>query len=89
MQKFVISATILAVAVMLVLSALDHRFGLPDVPVAVTVVGNVLVAVGLLVAELVVIQNSYAAANTQSRSTRSWYPPAFTGWCDTRCTWGP
>ena len=62
-QKFVISATILAVAVMLVLSALDHRFGWSDVPVAVTVVGNVLVAVGLLVAELVVIQNSYAAAN--------------------------
>ena len=43
-------------------SALDHRFGWSTVPTAVVVVGNVLVLVGLAVAELVVIQNNYAAA---------------------------
>ena len=32
-------------------------------PLAVIVAGNVLVAVGLVIAELVVIQNSYASAN--------------------------
>ena len=47
---------------MLVVSALDHRFGWSQVPIAVIVVGNVLVAVGLGLAQLVVIQNSYAAA---------------------------
>ena len=45
-----------------VISALDHRFGWSTVPTAVVVVGNVLVLVGLAVAELVVIQNNYAAA---------------------------
>ncbi len=40
----------------------DHRFGWSTVPTAVVVVGNVLVVVGLGLAELVVIQNNYAAA---------------------------
>lgn len=61
-QKLVISGTIVAVVAVLVVSALDHRFGWSQVPTAVIVAGNVLVAVGLLIAQLVVIQNSYAAA---------------------------
>jgi protein-S-isoprenylcysteine O-methyltransferase Ste14 len=48
---------------MLVVSALDHRFGWSPVPTTVTVVGDILVAVGLGVAMLVVAQNGYAAAN--------------------------
>ena len=62
-QKIAVSGTVLAVVVMLVVSALDHRFGWSEVPLAVIVAGNVLVAVGLVIAELVVIQNSYASAN--------------------------
>jgi protein-S-isoprenylcysteine O-methyltransferase Ste14 len=46
-----------------VLSALDHRFGWSSVPVAAVVVGYVLVAAGLVFAQVVVIQNNYAAAN--------------------------
>jgi protein-S-isoprenylcysteine O-methyltransferase Ste14 len=42
---------------------LDHRFGWSPVPTTVTVVGDILVAVGLGVAMLVVAQNGYAAAN--------------------------
>ncbi len=61
-QKIAVSGTVVAVAVMLVVSALDHRFGWSAVPLAVIVAGNVLVAVGLAMAELVVIQNSYASA---------------------------
>ena len=47
----------------LVLCALDHRFGWSAVPAVVSVAGDVLVAVGLGIALLVVVQNSYAAAN--------------------------
>jgi protein-S-isoprenylcysteine O-methyltransferase Ste14 len=61
-QKLVITATILAVVAVLVVSALDHRFGWSQVPIPVVVLGNVLVGVGLAFAQLVVIQNSYAAA---------------------------
>lgn len=52
-------ATVVAAGVV---SALDHRFGWSDVPTTVVVIGNVLVLVGLAVAELVIIQNNYAAA---------------------------
>jgi protein-S-isoprenylcysteine O-methyltransferase Ste14 len=62
-QRIAISAAVLAVVALLVVSALDHRFGWSSVPLAVIVLGNVLVAVGLLVAQLVVIKNSYASAN--------------------------
>jgi protein-S-isoprenylcysteine O-methyltransferase Ste14 len=54
-----IIATVVAVGMV---SALDHRFGWSTVPTAVVVIGNVLVLAGLAVAELVVIQNNYAAA---------------------------
>ena len=46
-----------------VVSAFDHRFGWSTVPDRSSFVGNVLVAVGLGIAMLVIIQNSYAAAN--------------------------
>ncbi len=55
-------ATVAAVVVQLVVSALDHRFGWSSVPSAVVVLGDVLVGVGLLVAQFVIIQNEYAAA---------------------------
>ena len=61
-QKVVISGTILMVLAVTVVSSLDHRFGWSRVPTAVVVLGNVVVAVGLVIAQLVVIQNSYAAA---------------------------
>ncbi|MGA5465784.1 methyltransferase family protein [Mycobacterium sp. NPDC050041] len=61
-QRFVVAGVVLLVVAMLVVSALDHRFGWSSVPGPVVVIGYVLVAVGLLVAQLVVIQNRYAAA---------------------------
>ena len=61
-QKLVITGTIVAVVTVLVVSALDHRFGWSHVPTPVVVLGNVLVGIGLGFAQLVVIQNSYAAA---------------------------
>jgi protein-S-isoprenylcysteine O-methyltransferase Ste14 len=61
-QKLVITATILAVVAVLVVSALDHRLGWSHVPAAIVIVGNLLVAVGLGIAQMVVFENSYAAA---------------------------
>lgn len=61
-QRLVMSAIYLLSAALFVVSALDHRFGWSSVPTWLVIVGNVLVAVGLVVAQLVVIQNGYAAA---------------------------
>ncbi|MDF3338419.1 isoprenylcysteine carboxylmethyltransferase family protein [Mycolicibacterium septicum] len=64
-QKFASALAFLLLAVMIVTSALDHRLGWSAVPAAVSVLGNVLVATGLGIAMLVVVQNSYAAANVR------------------------
>ncbi len=61
-QKFATVGISASVVVMLVVSALDHRFGWSQVPIPVVVIGNILVAVGLLMAMMVVNQNNYAAA---------------------------
>jgi protein-S-isoprenylcysteine O-methyltransferase Ste14 len=61
-QKLINIGIITTTVATAVVSALDHRFGWSTVPTAVVVVGNVLILVGLAVAEVVVIQNNYAAA---------------------------
>nr|WP_090275849.1 isoprenylcysteine carboxylmethyltransferase family protein [Mycolicibacterium komanii]CRL68975.1 putative protein-S-isoprenylcysteine methyltransferase [Mycolicibacterium komanii] len=61
-QKLIISGIIAAVVAVLLVSALDHRFGWSQVPTALVVAGDILVAVGLVAAQWVVIENAYAAA---------------------------
>lgn len=61
-QKIIVSGIYLMSSALFVVSALDHRFGWSQVPTAVVLAGNMLVAVGLALAMLVVHQNSYAAA---------------------------
>ncbi len=82
-QKFVIAGLYLSLAAMVVVSALDHRFGWSPVPAALCLAGDVLVAGGLGVVALVLIQNGYAAATVQARRSS---PPVCMGRCDTRCT---
>jgi protein-S-isoprenylcysteine O-methyltransferase Ste14 len=62
-QKVISSIVFAAFMAMIVLSAVDHRLGWSSVPATVCLVGDALVALGLGVAMLVVIQNDYAAAN--------------------------
>lgn len=62
-QKVVSSGIVLTFFALLVVSGLDHRFGWSDVPTAVVLIGNALAAIGLGITMVVVIQNSYAAAN--------------------------
>jgi protein-S-isoprenylcysteine O-methyltransferase Ste14 len=64
-QKVVISGLYVSLTAMVVVSALDHRFGWSPVPMAICLVGDVLVAVGLGVVAQVIIQNSYAAATVR------------------------
>ncbi len=68
LQRIIISVALLSLVAMIVLSALDHRFGWSSVPATVCLTGDVLLAIGLGVAMLVVIQNSYAAANVTVES---------------------
>jgi protein-S-isoprenylcysteine O-methyltransferase Ste14 len=68
LQKIISSVVFICFPAMMVVSALDHRFGWAPVPTTVTVVGDILVAVGLGVAMLVIAQNGYAAANVTVES---------------------
>lgn len=62
-QKVVISGTFIAFGAILVVPALDHRFGWSHVPAWLSVLGIVMVAAGLGLTMLVVFQNRYASAN--------------------------
>lgn len=64
-QRIIMTLTVALVVATFVLSSLDHRFGWSQVPMWLVVTGNVLVAAGLSVAQLVVMQNHYAAATVR------------------------
>ncbi|BBX23501.1 membrane protein [Mycolicibacter terrae] len=68
LQRIVITALFICFPAMFVLSAMDHRFGWSPVPTAVCLLGDLLVAIGLGIAMLVIIQNGYAAANVTVES---------------------
>jgi protein-S-isoprenylcysteine O-methyltransferase Ste14 len=61
-QKFVIIGAFSSMFAMMAFSAYDHRAGWSHVPAWVCVLGDVLLAAGLGLALLVVIQNGYAAS---------------------------
>lgn len=61
-QKVVIVVLSLSLVALIVVSVLDHRFGWSPVPTTICLAGDVLVAVGLGISMLVVIQNGYAAS---------------------------
>jgi protein-S-isoprenylcysteine O-methyltransferase Ste14 len=71
LQKIVIGVAFVSLAAMIVVSVLDHRFGWSGVPAAVSVTGDVLVALGLGISMLAVIQNGYAAANVKVEGSQS------------------
>lgn len=61
-QKLVMTGLSICFAGLLVVSGLDHRFGWSSMPAALSIVGDIMVAVGLGGTMLVVFQNRYAAA---------------------------
>ncbi|MBX7432490.1 isoprenylcysteine carboxylmethyltransferase family protein [Mycobacterium sp. Y57] len=62
-QRVVICAAAASTLAVLVISALDWRFGWSAVPVWLVLAGDMLVGTGLVVAQLVVVQNNYAGAS--------------------------
>jgi len=67
-QQLVMAGLYGSLVAMVVLSALDHRFGWSRVPAAVCLVGDVVAAVGLGMVMLVIVQNSYASSTVQVES---------------------
>lgn len=78
-QKVVMGGAWFSLAAMLAVSGLDHRFGWSSVPTAICLVGDVLVAVGLSVMMLVVIQNSHAAATVRVEAGQQLISTGFYG----------
>ncbi|MBV9516322.1 MAG: isoprenylcysteine carboxylmethyltransferase family protein [Mycobacteriaceae bacterium] len=62
-QKVVAAGIYVLVAALLVVSALDHRFGWSRVPVGIALIGDALAAGGLGIAILTLFQNRYGSAN--------------------------
>lgn len=60
-QKLIVGAIFLLWTTLFVVSALDHRFGWSAVPTAVSLFGDLLVAIGVATTFLVVAQNNHAA----------------------------
>lgn len=65
LQRILITLIFIAFPATFIVGGLDHRFGWSHVPATLSIIGDVLVAIGLGVAMLVIIQNSYAAANVR------------------------
>jgi protein-S-isoprenylcysteine O-methyltransferase Ste14 len=64
-QRIIMAFTSLGFIALLVVSALDHRFGCSAVPVWAVVLGDVLVAIGFYFIFLVYRENSFAAATVE------------------------
>ena len=67
-QKLVVIGAFSSMFAMMAFSAYDHRMGWSHVPTWVCVLGSVLLAAGLGLAMLVVVQNGYAAATVTVES---------------------
>ncbi len=65
-QKIIITMAFFIFCLMLVASALDHRFGWSQVPAWLSVLGNALVAFGLMIDLRVFRENSYGASTIEN-----------------------
>lgn len=65
-QKIIITLAFIVLILMPVVSAFDHRFAWSQVPAWLSVLGNVLVALGLMSDLLVFRENSYGASTIET-----------------------
>uniref|UniRef100_A0A9E8A201 Isoprenylcysteine carboxylmethyltransferase family protein n=1 Tax=Bosea sp. NBC_00436 TaxID=2969620 RepID=A0A9E8A201_9HYPH len=61
-QKVIITLAFIALILMLVVSAFDHRFGWSQAPAWLSILGNALVALGLMIDLRVFRENSFGAS---------------------------
>lgn len=71
LQRLLMSIAFACWGAMLVVSALDHRFGWSGVPTAVSLAGAVLLAAGLNGITLVLVQNSHAATTIRVEDSQT------------------
>ena len=67
-QKIIMAVAFLAIPGLFVFCAFDHRFGWSPAPPVVSLVGDVLVALGLYINLIVFRENSFGAANIQTEA---------------------
>lgn len=65
-QKIIISLALIGNVALLVISALDYRFGWSPMPAYVSLAGNALVVLGFLINGFVFRENSYGASNVRT-----------------------
>ena len=70
-QKILVFGAFADLFAMVVLSAFDHRMGWSSVPFWLCLLGDVVVAAGLGIAMLVIIQNNYAASTVTVETGQS------------------
>ncbi len=64
-QKLIMLLAVLAFVGVIIFPALDHRFSWSDVPPSAVIVGDVLVALGFLIAFIALKENPFAAATIE------------------------
>ncbi len=65
LQKRIQLFTSIVMTALIILSALDYRFGWSSVPAWVVILGNLLIAAGFLLVAIVLRENSFASATIQ------------------------
>lgn len=65
-QKIIITLAFIVLCLMPVISAFDHRFGWSQVPAWLSVLGNALVALGLMIDLRVFRENTYGASTIET-----------------------
>jgi protein-S-isoprenylcysteine O-methyltransferase Ste14 len=65
-QKAIIAIAFAGMIALVIVSALDHRFGWSRAPAWIAVLGNVLVALGLMIDLVVFRENSYGASTIET-----------------------
>jgi protein-S-isoprenylcysteine O-methyltransferase Ste14 len=66
-QKVIASLILLSVAALLIVPALDHRFGWSHMPALISLAGDALVVIGLGITLLVLRENSYSGSTVEVR----------------------
>lgn len=79
-QKFAAMALVVLVVAVLVVSALDRRFGWSTVPTWLVLVGNVVVGVSLVLSQVVIFQNRFAAATIRVEAEQQVISTGMYGW---------
>jgi protein-S-isoprenylcysteine O-methyltransferase Ste14 len=67
-QKIIITIALISIVGLLIFCSLDHRFGWSPVASVVSIIGDVLVALGLMINLVVFRENSYGASNIRTES---------------------